>query len=158
MKFLELVPIDVAIWRLGHLHRHVVHNRLESLGLYRGQHRVISILGETDGLTHSELSKLMNVSNATTSKMVRRMEQTGFVIRHTDEIDQRISRVFLTDKGKNVNENIKKMFIQLEMDETQGFNKEEIAQLMDYLDRLSQNLGKYIPHHPEKHATKEDKE
>lgn len=158
MPFPDLVPIDIAIWRIGHYHRHAVHRRLESLGLYRGQHRLISILGETDGLTHSELSSLMNVSNATISKMVQRMEQTGFVERRTDEKDQRISRVFLTEKGRQVDEKIKQMFLQLQEDEIEGFNEEEIERLMDYLQRIAKNLDKKNHNHTNNQLAKEEQE
>lgn len=149
-NFLDLVPVDVAIWRIGHHHRMLVHTRLESLGLYRGQHRLVSILGESDGLTHSQLAEDMRISNATVSKMVQRMEHTGFVTRQPDQHDQRISRVFLTEKGKRVYEETKQMFLQLQDDETEGFTQEEIDQLISYLDRLNTNLLKHIPHQEQK--------
>lgn len=157
-KIYDLVPVDVAIWRVGHHHRHVVNMRLESMGLYRGQHRLISRLGYDDGLTHSELAESMRISNATVSKMVQRMEHKGFVERRQDIHDQRISRVYLTELGKETTVKLEEMFLQLQADEIKGFSEEEIAQFMDYLERVNQNLVEYIPHHPKHNKTKEDKE
>lgn len=157
-KIHDLVPVDVAIFRVSHHHRHVVNMRLESLGLYRGQHRLIARLGIENGCTHSELAESMRISNATVSKMVQRMEQNGFVERRPDEHDQRISRVFLTEKGKRTSSKLEKMFLQLEEDETKGFSEDELEQLMDYLIRLNENLVQFIPHHPKSNKQKENKE
>jgi len=149
--------IDVAIWRVSHHHRYLVRSRLESLGLYRGQHRMIWMLEEEDGRTHSQLAEHMRISNATVSKMVQRMEQNGFVERRADKKDQRISRVFLTTKGREISEQLKAMFNQLEIDETVGFSEEELDQLKDYLERLNNNLKRFIPHH-QKEKKKEEVE
>ena len=152
-KIHDLVPVDVAIWRVSHHHRHLVNLRLESLGLYRGQHRLIARLGFQDGRTHSDLAESMRISNATVSKMVQRMEQNGFVERRQDEFDQRISRVFLTQRGKETAVKLEEMFLQLERDEIEGFSKEETVQLMEFLERINENLMEHIPHHhkPKKH-------
>ena len=150
VNLFEKVPVDVAIWRVGHLHRHLVTLRLESLGLYRGQHRLISRLGDTDGLTHSDLAESLRISNATVSKMVQRMEQNGFVERRQDAHDQRISRVFLTQKGKDIHQQMDAMFVQLQVDELEGFSQEETDQLVKLLNRLSENFQKYLPDHDHK--------
>jgi DNA-binding MarR family transcriptional regulator len=158
MPIHDQTPIDVAIWRVSHHHRHVVHTRIESLGLYRGQHRLIDKLHYEDGLTHGELAKALNISNATISKMVQRMEQTGFVDRRPDKSDQRISRVYLTEKGRDIHEQMNNMFIQLQEDEIEGFTEEEVAQFVSYLDRLNQNLMKHIPHHHKQTTKKKEEE
>lgn len=156
--FLDKIPVDIAIWRVGHLHRHLVTLRLESLGLYRGQHRLISTLGNADGLTHSELAEALRISNATVSKMVQRMEQHGFVERCQDQHDQRVSRVFLTDKGHSIHQQMDKMFVQLQKDELEGFSDEEVDQLMVLLEKLNSNFLKYLPqniHNTKKHRSQQ---
>lgn len=145
MKLQNIVPVDVDIWRVGHLHHHIVNDRLESLGLYRGQHRLLFALGDEDGKTHKNLSELLNVTPATITKMVQRMEQNGFLERKMDPKDQRISRVFLTQKGKDIQEQLKQLFIQLEKDEIEGFSSEELTQFQNYLQRVQANLKNHFP-------------
>jgi len=147
MKLHELVPVDVDIWRVGHLHHYLVHDRLESLNLYRGQHRLLFALWDGDGKTHKELSIRLNVQPATITKMVQRMEQNGFVERKPDANDQRVSRVFLTQKGIEIQEKVKQLFLQIEMDEIEGFSKEESDQFQVYLQRVQKNLKKHLPKH-----------
>lgn len=144
MKLQELVPVDVDIWRVGHLHHHLVHDRLEALNLYRGQHRLLFALWDGDGKTHKELSIRLNVQPATITKMVQRMEQNGFIDRKPDSNDQRVSRVFLTQKGIEIQEKLKQLFLQIEMDEIEGFSKEESDQLQAYLQRIQKNLKKHL--------------
>ena len=79
--------------------------------------------------------------------MVQRMESNGFVTRRADEHDQRISRVYLTEKGSKTLKKLEELFLQLEKEEIDGFSPDEIEQLMDYLERINNNLKKHIPHH-----------
>lgn len=147
MKLHEMVPIDFIIWRVGHHHHHLVYSRLESLGLYRGQPRLLSALYEQDGQTHGELANQLNVQPATITKMVQRMEQNGFIIRRADPRDQRISRVFLTPKGTDIHNQVNQTFLEIQEDEIEGFTEEEKNNLFDLLLRVNQNLEKHIPHH-----------
>ncbi|NSW51329.1 MAG: MarR family transcriptional regulator [Anaerolineae bacterium] len=147
MKLHELTPIDFMIWRVGHHHHQLVSSRLENLGLYRGQPRLLASLYEQDGQTHGELASQLNVQPATITKMVQRMEQKGFIIRRADLKDQRISRVFLTPKGTEIHNQVIQMFVQVQADQVEGFSEEEKASLMLLLRRLNENIEKHLPNH-----------
>ena len=73
------------------LHHTRAQAMLEALGLYRGQPPVLHFLHEEDGLTHSALAVRLNVTPATVTKMLQRMENAGWVIRRPDAVDQRVS-------------------------------------------------------------------
>ncbi|MEA3375684.1 MAG: MarR family transcriptional regulator, partial [Chloroflexota bacterium] len=75
---------------------------LDEIGLYRGQQFVLCRLWEEEGLTHSQLAERLHVHPATVTKTLRRMEQAGFIERRPDADDQRVSRVYLTDAGREI--------------------------------------------------------
>ena len=95
--------------RMGHLlnkvcglrHRRM-HELLCGLGLYRGQPAMLNALWAQDGLTHSCLAERLNKSPATITKTVKRMERAGFVVRRADPRDERLSLVYLTDAGRDI--------------------------------------------------------
>ena len=79
-----------------------MHDRLDALGLYHGQPSVLNALWQQEGMTQSELADQLNRSPSTITKTVQRMEKAGFVERRDDPEDERISRVYLTDAGRDV--------------------------------------------------------
>ena len=125
------------ICRLKHAR---VHTQYESLGLYRGQPRVLHALWDQEGLTHTDLSRLLQVQPATITKMLQRMEKAGFVERRHDLEDRRVSRVYLTAAGRAVREDVQKVWRGLEEEAFAGFTEEEGMLLRQFFSRIRDNL------------------
>ena len=90
------------------------HLLLEKLGLYRGQPRLLRFLWEREGQTHSELAKRLHVQPATVTKMIQRMEKSGFVKRGPDAHDERVSRAYLTDRGNAIRPEVEQVWRTME--------------------------------------------
>ena len=133
-------PIGKLLSQVCHLHHGRVHDLFEGSGLYRGQPRVLFSLSQNDGQTHSELAAARNVRPSTVSKMVQRMEKAGFVVRRPDPDDQRVSRVFLTDHGRAVQDEIHQKFCALEQETVQDLTTEERLLLRRLLMQIRENL------------------
>lgn len=125
------------ICRLKHAR---VHTLYESLGLYRGQPRMLRALWEQEGLTHTELSRQLRVQPATITKMLQRMEKAGFVERRQDPDDQRVSRVYLTAAGRAVREDVQQVWRRLEEEAFASFTEEESLLLRQLFLRIRDNL------------------
>jgi DNA-binding MarR family transcriptional regulator len=132
--------IDLILANIGHLHRTRITQLFDALGLYQGQPRVLRLLWMQEGLTHTELAARLKVTPATTTKMLQRMEKTGFLVRRPDEQDQRVSRVFLTETGRRVQADVEKIFKQIEQETFAGLADEERAVLCGMLLRVRDNL------------------
>lgn len=132
--------MDPLLARISRLHHKKARAMFESLNLYRGQPPVLFALWDHDGLSHSELADRMGIKPQTISKMVQRMEQTGFVARKADPDDQRISRVYLTPAGLQVQEAVQKAIGIMERDIFEGFSAEELELLYGFLIRIRDNL------------------
>ena len=134
--------VDRLIGEVCGMHHKRAHALLEALGLYRGQPRLLFALWQEEGLTHSELADRTRVRPATISKMVQRMEKAGFLQRRADDEDQRVSRVYLTDAGRGVQDRVDAAFAQLERETLAGFDDEESELLRGFLVRIRDNLVK----------------
>ncbi|HHX43629.1 MAG TPA: MarR family transcriptional regulator [Chloroflexi bacterium] len=132
--------IDRLLAEVCHLHRSRAHQLLEALGLYRGQPPVLFALWEQEGLTHTELAERLHNTPSTISKMLRRMERAGFLVRRVDAEDQRVSRVYLTDKGRAIQSDVMDVFRRTEAETFAGLAAEERAQLRGFLQQLRANL------------------
>lgn len=113
---------------------------LEKVGLYRGQHFILSALWEREGLTHSELAEQLHVRPATITNTLKRMEKAGLVERRQDAIDQRVSRVYLTDAGRNIRDTVERVWDELEEETFVGITAEERVLLRRLLRHIRENM------------------
>jgi len=132
--------IDSLLAQICRLHHARAHTLLEILGLYRGQPPMLRALWKQEGLTHSELAATLHVQPATMTKMVQRMEKAGFVERKSDPDDHRVSRVYLTDAGRDVQTQVKQVWRALENETFAGFTMEERVLLRRFFLQMRENL------------------
>ena len=133
--------------RLGHLlnkvcglrHRRM-HELLDDLGLYRGQPSMLNALWAEDGMTHSLLAERLNKSPATITKTVKRMEKAGFVERRPDPRDERLSRVYLTGAGRDIQSAVEDVWRAFEEQAFAGLGEEELAVLRGLLLCICHNI------------------
>ncbi len=121
---------------------HRLRELLDGLGLYKGQPPVLQALWEQEGMTQSELAERLERSPSTITKMVQRMERSGFLERRSDPDDERISRVHLTDLGRKVQSDVESVFQTFAAEAFAGFSEEELAQLHTMLQRIHRNVEK----------------
>jgi DNA-binding MarR family transcriptional regulator len=113
---------------------------LDQLGLYRGQQFVLCTLWRKEGLTHSELAEELHVHPATVTNALKRMERAGFLERRSDAEDQRVSRVYLTEAGREIRGAVERTWSDLEDQTFAGFSPEEREQFEAFLERVYDNL------------------
>jgi DNA-binding MarR family transcriptional regulator len=115
------------------------HASLERIGLYRGQQFALRALWQQEGLTHSELAEWLNVSPATITNMLKRMERAGLVERRRDTEDERVSHVYLTEGGRDIQGAVERTWRELEKQTFAGFSLEELDLLGQFLLRIQEN-------------------
>jgi len=98
---------------------------LSELDLHVGQNHLLMELYEEDGRRPGELADTMAVDPSVVSKMLRRMESRGLIERRSDPDDARVTRVFLTDEGKDLEEEVENFHQRLEEQIVQSLSSEE---------------------------------
>lgn len=124
------------------LHFTRAHNTLDKLGLYPGQPPLLFSLHCNGGQSQKELADNLGIKPATITVMVKRMEKSELITREQDEEDQRISRVYLTEKGKQVCEELKGVMSILNAECFSNFTDEEKILLRRLLLQVKDNLMK----------------
>ncbi len=123
------------------LHRQRAEALLSEIGLHVGQEMLMCGLWEKEGITQTELAEHMMIQPATVTNMLQRLEREGLVDRRPDIEDQRISRVYPTEKGRNIEEEVQEKWTQLEQEAFGGLSVEESVLLRRLLLQVYQNLG-----------------
>ena len=112
----------------------------EQYKLQSGARRVLSFLAVRDGVSQLDLIRVTHLKAPTISLIVQKMEHDGLVSRKTDDLDMRLTRVYLTELGKTVNRAIHTAVSDLEACAMADFTDAEKEQLHDLLVRLYRNL------------------
>lgn len=144
-KMAKRTPLkDTVGYMLAHackLHRQRAEALLNEIGLHVGQEMLMCGLWEKEGITQTELAEHMMIQPATVTNMLQRLEREGLVERRPDIEDQRISRVYPTEKGRNIEEEVQEKWTQLEQEAFGGLSVEESVLLRRLLLQVYQNLG-----------------
>ncbi len=94
------------------------------------------------GITQLELVKAAHLKPPTVSVTLQKMERDGIVVRKTNESDMRETLVYLTEKGKAIDERIRVMHQEGDKAALDGMTPEEIDTLSGLLNRVIDNLMK----------------
>ena len=139
----EAPPKELIGPRINHsarLLRHRFNKVINDAGLFSGQQHIILLLHENEGLTVSQISSFLEITPATVSVSVKRMEKAGFVCKKADEKDARLTKLYLTEKGEAVLQSIKEKMDAQEEVIAKGLSQQEREMLSDLLEKIIQNL------------------
>ncbi|WP_243129614.1 MULTISPECIES: MarR family transcriptional regulator [Clostridium] len=121
------------------------HILLGEKGIHPGQQHVLLKLLKKNGQSQKDLAKDMGIKPATVTVMLTRMEKGELIERKKDDNDQRITRIFITKKGKEVCEEVKKIGKQVEEECFENFTIEEKVLFRRLLMQIRDNLTKDCP-------------
>ena len=132
--------IGALLVQVCRAHRNKAQELLARIALHPGQEFLLINLWPQDGLTHTEIAEHLCVQPATLSRMLDRLVKTGLVQRQQDSGDQRVSRVYLTEKGQELLEPIQQTWDELERISFANLTPEERLLLRRILLQVSANL------------------
>ncbi len=80
--------------------------RLKPYGLTNIQHLVLEGLWYRNGMTATEISRLLKLDKATLSGVLERMIETGWIVREPHPEDGRVHRIFTSEKADGLKEKL----------------------------------------------------
>lgn len=133
--------IGFQILQVHKAHRLHAEAALNKLGVHTGQEMFLLQLWIEDGIPQSQLAACMKVEPPTATKMLQRMERTELIERRPDPEDARISRVYLTKRGRALEQPVLEIWKQLEAQTIASLSPTEQALLRRLLMQVSANLS-----------------
>lgn len=135
--------ITFKMIRTNIIHRRIMESSLEKVGVFQGQHRILMELSENEYHSQKEIAAAMKVSTATIAIALKKLEKNGYINKITDEDDNRLNIIVITEKGRNVVEMSRQLFDDIDSTMFAGFSNEEKKNFINMLDRIEDNLLKY---------------
>ncbi|MGL4739485.1 MAG: MarR family winged helix-turn-helix transcriptional regulator [Sarcina sp.] len=80
---------------------------IEDYGLYVGQPQFLFTLYKEEGLRQKDIAEKLEIQAPTVTVTVKRLEKSGFITKCIDEKNKRVSRLYLTEKGRQACEELK---------------------------------------------------
>ncbi len=124
------------------LHRQaqIYFNReFKPLGLNGSEYIYIVNLSEQEGVNQKSLSDSLHIDNGLTTRILKNLEQKGFIYREKDETDRRAVKVFLTAKGRETQPKIIKILNTWTEMITADMDDKDSRQFLYQLQQMSRN-------------------
>lgn len=113
---------------------------LDNYDLTYPQYLVLLVLWEKDGIAIKEVMKRLNLDSGTLSPIIKRLQNAGLVEKQRTDKDERIVRLLLTDKAKNLEPMIAD--VQHQVACQTELSSEEFFELLDRLNKLAASLNR----------------
>ncbi len=112
----------------------------DEMASQHGTRSVISFLAAGDGVTQLDLVNATHLRPPTISVILKELEAEDIVERRRDEKDMRSIRVYLTDKGRELDRRNISKIKQLDAMALEGIAEDEQETLMRLLGKIRDNL------------------
>jgi DNA-binding MarR family transcriptional regulator len=122
------------------LFREAADEAMSRYGVRVGQHIVLSVLWDTDGLAPGEIARRIGVATPTVVNTATRMEEAGLVTREPDPADARLVRLYLTARGLSAREPVREARAALEQHATATLTAAERDHLRSALVKIIAQL------------------
>ena len=98
-------------------------------------------LSVNEKMTMKELSEKINRDKSTTTVLVRKLENEGYITGEADSADKRSRIIFLTKKGQELTQKMKEISQELLDTFYKGFSETEKEQFFQYLQKIKNNIN-----------------
>lgn len=121
-----------------------LNRELSDWGLASGNHHFLLMLSKEDGIHQKALTDMLRIDKANTARAVEKLINNGYVVKVPDKSDQRAVQIFLTDKGKAIIPELRKVLRGWSDELTAGFSPEEKEEALRLLGRMAENSVKHV--------------
>lgn len=126
------------IYRKGRI---FIGKGLEEYNIGQGQFMFLLELYIEDGRNQEDLAEVLKIDKGTTARAIKKLEENGFIRREKDEKDKRFNQVYLTQKGKDIKDNIFFVLDQWDKKMSEQLNEEEREQMIKLLSKVCSNIN-----------------
>lgn len=138
--------LDTNVLYLAGELTHVLHGALTAsfrknrIGITVEQFSVLAVLFYQDGINQQELSARLKRNKTTIARVVSIMERDKVIARATDKSDSRGKLIFLTKKGKTIQQRAIECSGEVYMKAVAGISNTSLKQVAGLLNTMIRNI------------------
>lgn len=119
----------------------IVDKELIPHGITHTEARLLSMLYACDGSAQDDLSAGIEIDRSNVGRALKKLEAAGYIKREKDEIDARAFRIFLTGRGRSLEDVLRKVQNNLEAYFTRNLSPVEMKKLVSIMDKLDKGFS-----------------
>ncbi|WP_407311471.1 MarR family winged helix-turn-helix transcriptional regulator [Desulfosporosinus sp. SB140] len=104
------------------------------------QWEILNRLWQKDGISQKEISEITLKDQTTLTRILDKLEYKDLIKRQTSPNDRRVFLIFLTDKGRSLEDILVKIAYEVSGEVQHGLSEEEIRQLKVLLNKILLNV------------------
>lgn len=129
-----------GILNISRMHHTYMEKNLDETGVYHVQHKILMYLSDHSGVPQTKIAENFHVSTATVAVSLKKLETGGYITRSTDKKDNRYNCVSITERGMEIVQKSKCIFVFTDKQVMQVLTEEEKEILGACLEKLQNNL------------------
>jgi len=118
----------------------VQNARKFGMDISQDQWMVIGPIWKQKGISQKEIAEYCGKDKTSVTKIIDTLEKKNLLVRYSDQIDQRIKRVVLSNKGKDLMKNVMPVIEQTRNEVLSGINSKEVETFKIVLKKIYNNL------------------
>jgi DNA-binding MarR family transcriptional regulator len=135
------VRMGFLVHDVSRMRRTLFDQAVKNLGITRAQWWALANLSrEGEGITQSQLAQALDVGKVTIGGLLDRLEAAGYIVRKADRDDRRLKRVFITERGYGIMDEMASIGRQLNSVVMKGISIDQIHLAEEVLHQMRQNL------------------
>lgn len=140
LSFDDIQAIIVKFKSLNKTMHYTLMKETEEFGMSPEQTRLLLILKSHQNITQKVLAKKLNITKATLSVRLQRLERMGYVSKTQDKKDKRNYIINITENGEIFFQAATKVMQKKAMSIFDGVSKEQIMVINDVIDIMKKNI------------------
>jgi DNA-binding MarR family transcriptional regulator len=97
---------------------------------------------EGEGVSHEEICRKLELNTTTASRALKKLKEAGYVKEIKDKKDNRVKRIFLTDKSRKLGECVEDAKNDLMDVILKGISDKELESFMAVLEKMYDSIKK----------------
>lgn len=142
-KDVERPPVTpiMILNEVARLWHHRVEDGAPTQFMQNSNRAILRELSFKAGVCQLDLARATHLKAPTISVALNKMENEGLVTRIADEMDLRATRVYLTEKGLDINNQLRDRIHEADKVALSDFTEQEKKTLISLLERIKNNLS-----------------
>ena len=138
----DLYPeLSGLMMRISRIHHRINLGAVSGMDIHPSEHFLLMCLVRMgSAVSQTQLAERMDVTPASVARTIKNLDAGGFITRNECEGDCRRNEIRITEKGRAVVEETKRLFMEIDEEVYAGFSDEELECLHGLLSRMLKNV------------------
>lgn len=132
--------MQFLLMQISRHHAAIGYHQITERGIQPTQMPFLIMLYRHDGCSQKEMAQWLRIKPPTVNVSIQRLEKSGVVERRHDETDRRIARIYLTEEGKNILQEILEDVEETEKIMFGNFSDTELCLLRRFFEQILKNM------------------